>query len=132
MKTLLAVVLMLLTLSAVAGEAQPLYRDAATDARLNVLATELRCLVCQNQTIADSHSELAADLRNEILEMIAAGKSDREIVDFMVARYGDFVLYNPPLKVTTVLLWAGPLLLLMMGLFALYRYFRHSATEEKQ
>ena len=76
------------------------------------LAAELRCLVCQNQTLADSNAPLAEDLRNQVREKMRRGASDSEIVDYMVARYGDFVLYRPPLKLTTLLLWFGPLLLL--------------------
>jgi cytochrome c-type biogenesis protein CcmH len=115
-----------------AGEAPMLHGDLAVEARLGALSAELRCLVCQNQSIADSHSGLAADLRQQILEMIAAGRSDREIVDFMVQRYGDFVLYRPPVKASTALLWAGPLLLLALALIVLYRYFRPKPTETKE
>jgi len=127
---LLFALLLLLTALAGAGEAPALYSDPATDARLAALTADLRCLVCQNQSIADSHAGLAADLRQEILDMIAAGKTDREIIDFMVARYGDFVLYRPPLRAGTVLLWLGPLLLFGLAAVALYRYFRHSPMEE--
>ena len=98
--------------------------DPVAEKRLQALSEELRCLVCQNQTIADSNAELAQDLRREIRGMIASGKSDKEIVDFMVARYGDFVLYRPPLKGLTLLLWGGPLALLVLGLFLLQRYLR--------
>lgn len=98
--------------------------DPVAEKRLQALSTELRCLVCQNQTIADSNAELAVDLRREIRGMISNGKSDSEIIDFMVARYGDFVLYRPPLKGTTAVLWGGPLLLLIVGLIALQRYLR--------
>ena len=83
------------------------------------LSTELRCLVCQNQTLADSDAPLAEDLRVEIREMAAKGKSDQEIIDYLVARYGDFVLYRPPVKATTVLLWGGPFLLLLAGIVSL-------------
>ena len=79
------------------------------------LAAELRCLVCQNQSIAESNADLALDLRRQLREQIAAGKSDRDIIDFMTARYGDFVLYRPPMKATTWLLWFGPALLLAIG-----------------
>ncbi|HEY2629786.1 MAG TPA: cytochrome c-type biogenesis protein [Usitatibacter sp.] len=89
--------------------------DAAVEARLKALAEELRCLVCQNQTIADSNASLALDLRNEIREQVAKGRSDDEIRAYMVERYGDFVLYRPPLKATTVLLWVGPFALLALG-----------------
>jgi cytochrome c-type biogenesis protein CcmH len=89
----------------------------------------LRCLVCQNQTIADSNAELAQDLRRQIQEQIAAGKTDGEIIDYMVARYGDFVLYQPPVKSTTVLLWAGPGLLLLVGFVGLARIVRARRAE---
>jgi len=89
--------------------------DPAVEARLKALAEELRCLVCQNQTIADSNASLALDLRNEIREQVAQGKSDDEIRAYMVARYGDFVLYRPPWKSTTLLLWLGPFVLLAVG-----------------
>lgn len=88
---------------------------AALDARLKRLESELRCLVCQNQTLADSNASLADDLRHEVRELAQAGKSDDEIRAFLVARYGDFVLYDPPLKTTTLLLWIGPFALLGGG-----------------
>ena len=95
------------------------------EARLKDLAVELRCLVCQNQTLADSNAPLAEDLRREVREMIAKDMSDKEIIDFLVTRYGDFVLYRPPWKPTTTLLWVGPFLLLGAGatglVFALRR-----------
>ena len=96
--------------------AAPLARpDAALDARLKYLETQLRCLVCQNQTLAESNAPLAEDLRKEVRELALAGKSDDEIRAYLVARYGDFVLYNPPVKPTTYLLWFGPFLLLAGG-----------------
>jgi cytochrome c-type biogenesis protein CcmH len=122
---------MLMASLASAGQAPALYSDPATDARLAALTADLRCLVCQNQSIADSHAGLAADLRQEILDMIAAGKTDQEIVDFMVARYGDFVLYRPPLRAGTVLLWLGPAALFGLAALALYRYFRRSPMEDE-
>lgn len=91
------------------------------------LAAELRCLVCQNQNIADSNADLAVDLRRQIHEQVVAGKSDREILDYMTARYGDFVLYRPPVKVTTVLLWFGPLLMLALGALLAWRMVRARA-----
>jgi cytochrome c-type biogenesis protein CcmH len=94
------------------------------DERVMNLASELRCLVCQNQTLADSNAELAVDMRNRIREEIARGASDDEVVDLMVSRYGDFVLYRPPLKATTWLLWAGPFLLLALGAWLLVRRLR--------
>jgi cytochrome c-type biogenesis protein CcmH len=108
-------------LVAAANAAQPTESDPVAAARAVQLANELRCLVCQNQSIAESNAELAVDLRREIRAQIAAGRSDREIVDFMVSRYGDFVLYRPPFKGTTLLLWAGPLLLVLAGFWALAR-----------
>jgi cytochrome c-type biogenesis protein CcmH len=101
--------------------------DPVAEKRLLKLSEELRCLVCQNQNIADSNAELAQDLRREIRTMIGAGKSDKEIIDFMVVRYGDFVLYRPPVKGTTLLLWGGPVVLLVLGIFILVRYQRRRA-----
>jgi cytochrome c-type biogenesis protein CcmH len=89
--------------------------DAKVEARLKEVAEELRCLVCQNQTIADSEAPLAVDLRNEMRAQIAQGWTDEQIRRYMVERYGDFVLYRPPLKATTVLLWIGPFALLLVG-----------------
>jgi cytochrome c-type biogenesis protein CcmH len=106
--------------------------DANLDRRVMNLAHELRCLVCQNQTLADSNAPLAQDLRNEIREQMAAGKSEREVVDFLVARYGDFVLYRPPLKATTLLLWVGPFLFLAFGAFVLVRFVRRRRVVEPQ
>ena len=102
----------------------PTEKDPVAAARAVALSEKLRCLVCQNQTIADSNAELASDLRRQIHEQIAAGKSDKEIVDYMVARYGDFVLYQPPVKSTTLLLWAGPALLAVIGFIVLARTVR--------
>ncbi|MGC4090870.1 MAG: cytochrome c-type biogenesis protein CcmH [Polyangiaceae bacterium] len=113
-----------LNLSLQAKEAADLAADPVAEKRLMDISAELRCLVCQNQTIADSHADLALDLRREIRSMIQQGKSDKEILDFMVARYGDFVLYRPPVQNNTALLWFGPLLILAVGLGALLRYLR--------
>ena len=124
MKWLLVIILLIPSLAA-AEEARPLADNPQIEARLKTLAVELRCLVCQNQTLADSHAPLAEDLRREVREMIAKGMSDREIIDFLVQRYGDFVLYRPPWKASTTLLWLGPFLLLIAGatglVFALRR-----------
>jgi len=100
---------------AAAQDARPLAENPQAEARLKALAVELRCLVCQNQTLADSNAPLAEDLRREVRDMIAKNMSDQEIIDFLVARYGDFVLYRPPWKATTTLLWIGPFLLLVAG-----------------
>ena len=105
-----------------AQTAQPMPNDPVANKRAVHLAEQLRCLVCQNQTIADSNAELAVDLRGQIREQIAQGRNDDEIVDYMVERYGDFVLYRPPLKATTVLLWFGPPVLLLLGIIFLFRY----------
>jgi cytochrome c-type biogenesis protein CcmH len=107
-----------------AKEAAPAAADPVLEKRVTALAEELRCLVCQNQTLAESNAPLAEDLRNQLREKMREGKSDREVVDFLVERYGDFVLYRPPLKATTVLLWFGPLLLLAAGFAVLLRRVR--------
>jgi len=99
---------------ALAGEAQSLL-DPALESRIRHLEEELRCLVCQGQSIAESDSGFAHDIRSEIERMMRAGKSDQEIIDFLVQRYGDFILFRPPVKSITVLLWAGPLVLLAIG-----------------
>ena len=114
MKRLLLAILLIPCLVA-AEEAKPLAENQQAEARLKALALELRCLVCQNQTLADLSAPLAEDLRREVREMIAKNMTDQEIIDFLVARYGDFVLYRPPLKATTTLLWLGPFLLLVVG-----------------
>lgn len=110
-------VMLLLMLSAAANAAISAYEfdTPAQEARFNKLSQELRCLVCQNQNIADSNAGLALDLRRQIHEMILAGNTDVQIVDFMTQRYGDFVLYRPPLRAGTLLLWVGPFLLLLVG-----------------
>ena len=99
------------------------------EARYKHLIDELRCLVCQNQNLADSDAELAQDLRRKTYEMLKAGKSDREILDYMVERYGDFVLYRPPLKGTTVALWVGPFLILAVGVLVLLRVISRRRTD---
>ena len=114
----------LLPASAWGGEAAPTDQDPVHEKRAVELAEQLRCLVCQNQSIAESSAELAVDLRRQIRDQLREGKSDREIVDFMVQRYGDFVLYRPPLKTTTLLLWGGPPLLLLIGAVVLIRNLR--------
>jgi cytochrome c-type biogenesis protein CcmH len=119
---LLALLLLLSAAPTVAAkEAAPAAADPVLEKRVMTLAEELRCLVCQNQTLADSNAPLAQDLRNQVRERMREGKSDAEVVDFLVERYGDFVLYRPPLKATTVLLWFGPLLLLAAGFAFLIR-----------
>jgi len=112
------------TLGAQAKEAAPLAQDEAVEKRLVDISSELRCLVCQNESLSGSHAELAYDLRREIRSMIKEGKSDKEIMGFMVDRYGDFVRYRPPLKGSTLLLWFGPGLFMVGGLTALLLYLR--------
>jgi cytochrome c-type biogenesis protein CcmH len=113
MRTLAAAVLLLFAALASGQE-----RDPKGEQRMKTLADELRCLVCQNQTIADSTAPLAEDLRNQIRGQIAQGRTDTQIRDYMVERYGDFVLYRPPFKAATTLLWLGPPALLVGGAFA--------------
>jgi cytochrome c-type biogenesis protein CcmH len=115
--------------AAMAKEAAPMAADVEIEKRMVAISDELRCLVCQNESLSGSHAELAQDLRREIRKMIAEGKTDKEILDFMVARYGDFVRYRPPLKPTTWLLWGGPFLLLAGGLAALIAFLRRRAKE---
>lgn len=112
--------LLLLLMSPAYGEDVNTPVDVAVEKRMLKLSEELRCLVCQNQSLADSESGLAGDLRREIRTMIVQGKNDKEIVDFLVQRYGDFVRYRPPVKSTTVLLWFGPFALLAVAGTALY------------
>ncbi len=110
---------LLQSVTSIAEEARPLQTDVVVEAQVQRLSEELRCLVCQNQTIADSHAELAQDLKQEIREMAAKGMSDQAIIDYLVARYGDFVRYRPPLKASTLLLWLGPFALMLAGAIGL-------------
>jgi cytochrome c-type biogenesis protein CcmH len=109
---------------ALAKEAQPSSADPALEERVMKLSKELRCLVCQNETLADSRADLAEDLRGQIREQMKAGQSDKQIVAYLTARYGKFILYNPPIDPTTYLLWFGPFILLLAGLFVLFRYLK--------
>ena len=111
-----------------AGQAQPLAADPALEARLKTMSQELRCLVCQNSTLADSSAPLAEDLRKEIRAQMRAGKSDQEVIDYLVERYGDFVRYRPPVNNSTALLWFGPFLILIIGGFVLYRVLKKHAV----
>ncbi|MDP2371827.1 cytochrome c-type biogenesis protein CcmH [Rhodoferax sp.] len=130
MKTWLVIGLALLcAASSWAGEAPPLAEDPVVEQRLNVISEELRCLVCQNESLAGSRADLALDLRREIRGLIKANKTDQEIMEFMVSRYGDFVLYRPPVKPVTWLLWFGPLVLLIGAVVALVRMVRGSARD---
>ena len=113
--------LALIGLPAAAMEATPLSDDPALEARVQRMATDLRCLVCQNESIAGSHADLAVDLRRQIREQAQAGKSDDEIVGFLVDRYGDFILYRPPFKPSTWALWIGPFAMLVLATGVLFR-----------
>jgi cytochrome c-type biogenesis protein CcmH len=124
MRALLAALLLALAGAAFAQSSEIARPDPVVEERLKGLAAELRCLVCQNQTIADSNAPLAVDLRNQIRAQVAQGRSDDEIRAYMVDRYGDFVLYNPPMRATTVLLWAGPFVLIALGLGIFLRVIR--------
>ena len=103
-------------------------QDAAVEARLKALSQELRCLVCQNTTLADSNAPLAEDLRNEIRVLMKQGKTDEEVTAYLVERYGDFVRYNPPVKPDTLLLWFGPFLMLLIGAIALFVILKKNAA----
>ncbi|HEX7029159.1 MAG TPA: cytochrome c-type biogenesis protein [Gammaproteobacteria bacterium] len=125
MKHLLAALVVLFSAMSFAADVR--FDDPRQQARYENLINELRCLVCQNQTIADSNADLALDLRNKVAEQIAAGKTDAEIIGYLTARYGDFVLYRPPVQANTLLLWTGPLLLLAAGLVVLTFTLRRRA-----
>jgi cytochrome c-type biogenesis protein CcmH len=112
----------------VGREAAPMAEDPKLEARLVDISQELRCLVCQNESLASSHAELADDLRREVRDLIREGKSDQEIKDFLVARYGDFVLYRPEVKPLTWVLWFGPFLLVLLAAVALWLYLRQRRT----
>jgi cytochrome c-type biogenesis protein CcmH len=107
-----------------ANEAAPLATDPVLEQRLIFISEEMRCLVCQNESLSGSRSDLAQDLRREIRDLIKQGKTDAEIRTFMVDRYGDFILYRPPVKPTTWLLWIGPFVLMFAGIVALLMYLR--------
>ena len=112
-------------------EAAPASADPALEAHVMRLSAELRCLVCQNETIAASNADLAVDLRNQVREMLRSGQTDRQVFDYMTARYGDFVRYRPPVNNSTALLWFGPFLILLIGGFALFRVLKKQANGEK-
>ena len=115
-----------------AKEAVPVAEDPEVERRMVTLSEDLRCLVCQNETIAASRADFANDLRREIREQMKANKSDKEIVDFMVARYGDFVLYRPPVKSTTLFLWFGPFIFLLVGATALFVYLKRRRKQVEE
>ncbi len=118
--------------SAGAKQAVPASNDVALEARVMDISSELRCLVCQNQTIADSHADLAIDLRQQIREMLSRGMTDAQIRNYMTDRYGDFVLYKPPLNTSTALLWFGPAILMIVALASLYLMLRRRLRMDAQ
>lgn len=128
MRIILPSLLFALSLIAHAGEAQPNAEDPVIEQRLIKLAEDLRCLVCQNESLAGSNAELAADLRREIREQMKAGQSDQEVIAYLTARYGDFVLYRPPFKPVTYLLWGAPVLFLAIGIAGWYLTLRRRRT----
>jgi cytochrome c-type biogenesis protein CcmH len=138
MKHVIFAVLLAFFAPAFAGEAAPNAEDPVIEQRMIKLSEDLRCLVCQNESLAGSHAELAEDLRREIRAQMKAGKSDQEVLDYLIARYGDFVLYQPPFKPVTYLLWLGPLLFLLIGGGVWYatlkkrRALKETPLDEKQ
>ena len=125
MKSILLISLCVLSFgSSLAKDAMPLADDPVIEQRLISISEEMRCLVCQNESLAGSRSDLANDLRREIRTLIKEGKSDDQIRNFMVERYGDFVLYRPPVKPITWLLWVGPFIILIIGIAGLLTYLR--------
>jgi cytochrome c-type biogenesis protein CcmH len=128
-KFILILLLALQSAVAAAGTAASTTDDPALERRVQALAGELRCLVCQNQSLADSQAELAIDLKNQVREKLKQGVSEQDVTAFMVERYGDFVLYRPPIKAITLLLWFGPALLLVVGTGTLFiRLRRRNST----
>ncbi|MDP2804811.1 MAG: cytochrome c-type biogenesis protein CcmH [Gallionellaceae bacterium] len=124
MRKLFVLLFCLLPVFSYAGEAKDMAADPVLEKRMIGLAEKLRCLVCQNESLASSHAELAEDLRREVREQMNKGLTDQEIVDYLVSRYGDFVLYEPPVKSYTLLLWFGPFALLLVAGGALFLQLR--------
>jgi len=131
-RVVVALAILLGTCGALAREAAPLADDPRVEARLTAIAEELRCLVCQNESLIASRADLAMDLKRQVREQIKAGKSDAEIRDYMVQRYGDFVLYRPPVKNATLLLWFGPFLLLAAGFVAVWMFVRRRRATQSE
>ncbi len=129
MKYLLTLLFCLMPALSHAGEAKDLAEDPVLEKRMIGLAENLRCLVCQNESLASSRSELANDLRREVREQMKKGMTDKEIIDYLVSRYGDFVLFDPPMKSYTILLWYGPFALLLIGLIGLMVQLRKRKTQ---
>ena len=129
MKYLLVLLICLLPAFSYAGQAKDLAEDPVLEKRMVALAQNLRCLVCQNESLASSRSDLAKDLRQEVREKMKSGMSDQQIIDFLVSKYGDFVLFDPPVKKYTLLLWYGPFALLLIGLIGLVIQLRKRKTQ---
>ena len=129
MKHLLILLFCLLPTFSYAGEARDMADDPVLEKRMIGLAQNLRCLVCQNESLASSHSDLAKDLRQEVRDQMKKGMTDQEIIDYLVSRYGDFVLFDPPMKSYTLLLWYGPFALLLIGLVGLIWQMRKRKTQ---
>lgn len=129
-KTALIIVLMSLNFTAYAADDPVEFSNPELQERYYALIDEIRCLVCQNQSLADSHADLAQDLRNEIYQKVLAGEEDEQIVTFLVERYGDFVLYRPPLTKNTWLLWFGPFLFLLLGIYVAIRLIKKQSAEK--
>jgi cytochrome c-type biogenesis protein CcmH len=130
MKRLMLLLLLLFPLAGLAAVDAYQFDDAQKEARFKQLIDELRCLVCQNQNLADSNAELAQDMRRLTYEMVQRGESNEQIVTFMVQRYGDFVLYRPPFKNSTVMLWVGPFLILGVAVLVLIVFIRRRSREQ--
>ena len=124
MKYLFIALILLVPCVVSAKEAAPVAENPEIEKRVMSLAQELRCLVCQNESLAESHADLAGDLRREMRTQMKSGKSDEEVLDFMVQRYGDFIRFRPAMKSTTALLWFGPIILLLSGIAALIFYLK--------
>jgi cytochrome c-type biogenesis protein CcmH len=129
MKYLTILLVCLLPAFSYAGEAKDMAADPVLEKRMIGLAENLRCLVCQNESLASSHSDLADDLRREVREQMQKGLSDKEIIDYLVSRYGDFVLYDPPVKKSTLVLWFGPFALLLLGIGVLVYQLRKRKSQ---
>ncbi|HEX7965092.1 MAG TPA: cytochrome c-type biogenesis protein [Gammaproteobacteria bacterium] len=131
MRAAFAILALLYAGLALAIDSEPPFADPALQARYEQLTHEFRCLVCQDETVADSNAELAADFRRQIHGMVEAGRSEAEIRQYMVSRYGNFVLYKPPVRGSTALLWAGPFILLLLALTVVARVVRRRASAEE-
>ncbi|MGJ0485948.1 MAG: cytochrome c-type biogenesis protein [Methylomicrobium sp.] len=132
MKSITLIFLLLWVGASLAGVEYREFANPEQQEAYESLTSELRCLVCQNQTIADSNADLAADLRRQVYEMLQKGQSKDEVLQFMTERYGDFVLYNPPFKTKTLLLWVGPLVFLLIGVVCIVAFVRRKQAQPQQ